>query len=107
MQTIASVGVKSFARVLGAIYGAISLVVIPVTLIAGLASVVSGDKSALWAIGMIALSVCAPLFYAGMGFLLGAFMAWLYNVTAKWTGGFQIEVQPATPAASTNRVGLI
>jgi hypothetical protein len=42
-----------------------------------------------------------PVFYGAMGFVFGAIGALLYNLLAKWVGGFEFELEARTtlPAA--------
>ena len=42
---------------------------------------------------MIFLSVL----YAVMGFVVGVIGAWVYNLLAKWIGGFELEFEPPAP----------
>ncbi|MFC1648565.1 hypothetical protein ACFL1B_03820 [Nanoarchaeota archaeon] len=37
--------------------------------------------------------VVMPIFYAILGFLIGALGAWLYNILAKKIGGIQLELK--------------
>jgi hypothetical protein len=100
MHRIKSVGVLSVAKVMGITYGCIGLIIIPFALIGGLASVVSGQKEGeIGGVVFLLFAVLAPVFYGGMGFLTGALTAWLYNVTAKWTGGIELDLQPPQSAA--------
>jgi len=99
MQVVKSVGVLSCAKIMGAIYAALGLLFLPFFLIAGVASMASGEKeSAFAAIGFVTLAILAPVFYGILGLVAGALGAWLYNVFAGWLGGVQIELQPISPA---------
>jgi|SRR5208337_3754890 len=103
MHIVRSVGVMSVAKIMGMVYGCLGLIFIPFFLIAGLAgSFASQDKSAFpfaGAIG-IAFSIFAPLVYGGMGFVFGAISALIYNLVAKWVGGFELELVLKPPAFS-------
>ena len=109
MHSIKSVGILSFAKMMGAVYGALGLIVIPIVIVAGLISMASGEREgALAGIGFLALGILAPIFYGGMGFLMGALMAWVYNLMAKWVGGIQIELRPLSPRnPAASQFGLI
>jgi hypothetical protein len=74
------------------IYGCLGLVFIPFALIGGLASFARG-AGAIGGIGFLALAILAPVFYAGMGFLMGAITALIYNLAAKWMGGIEIQLE--------------
>jgi hypothetical protein len=40
------------------------------------------------------LGIVAPFLYGAMGFVFGALGAWIYNLTAKWLGGIEIQLEP-------------
>ena len=94
MRTIKSVGVLSVAKIMGAIYAVMGLLFMPLFLLVGLAgSMAGGHSNPFGAIGGLFLGILAPVFYGGMGFVMGALSAFLYNVMAKWLGGIEVEVQ--------------
>ena len=99
MQSIRSVGVLSCAKTMGAVYGLLGVLFIPVFLIAsmaGFASKSSGSGGALAGIGMLAMAIIMPFLYAAIGFVAGAITAWFYNLVAKVTGGIQLEMGTPT-----------
>ena len=105
MYTLRSVGVLSCAKMMGAIYGALGLLFLPIFLLGGFASMFAGKGSeTVPGIMMMAFGILAPFIYGAMGFVMGAFMAWIYNVFARWLGGIQMGltaevVAPTTPPA--------
>ena len=56
---------------------------------------------------MVAFGIFAPVFYGGLGFLFGAFGAWVYNQIAQRLGGIQIELQQIPESTKSNEFGLI
>ena len=93
MYTLRSVGVLSCAKIMGAIYGSLGLIFLPFLLLGGFASLLLGRGSeAMSGIAMLALAVLAPIFYGALGFVMGAFTAWIYNLFARWLGGVQLEL---------------
>jgi len=52
------------------------------------------------------LGLLLPVGYGVMGFVMGAFTAWIYNVVARRIGGLQLELKPAA-ANSQSNLGLI
>jgi len=95
---------------MGAVYGAMGLLAIPIALVAGFASLASGQQTgAMSGIAFVAFGLFAPFFYGGLGFVFGALGAWVYNLMAKWLGGIQIELgePPAANLATTCQVGLV
>jgi hypothetical protein len=95
MHIIKSVGVLSVAKVMGAIYGAMGLIFMPIFLLAGIAGSFAGGRgAALGAAGALVLAVLFPILYGAIGFVAGAIGALLYNVFAKWLGGIELELQP-------------
>src|SRR5439155_7098400 len=101
MRTITSVGVLSVAKIMGAIYAVIGLILLPFFLLASLiGSMAGGHDNPLGAIGGLVFGLFAPIFYGVLGFVFGAIGAFLYNFMAKWLGGIEVQVQPASPPAS-------
>ena len=100
MRIIKSVGVLSVAKIMGLIHGALGLILMPLFLLAGVLGMATGGGHAAISgvVGMV-LAVMIPVLYGGLGFIMGAISALLYNVFAKWAGGIEVEVQ-TTPAAS-------
>ncbi len=102
MSTLRSVGVLSCAKIMGAIYGCLGLIFVPVFLLVGFGSLMFGKSpDSLSGVGMLALSLLLPILYGVMGFVMGAFTAWLYNVFARWLGGIQMDLNSGleTPPA--------
>jgi hypothetical protein len=106
VQKIRSVGVLSCAKMSCVIYGCLGLLFIPIALIAGLAGLASGQKGGmLGGIGLFAIAILAPVFYAALGFVSGAISALVYNLAAKWMGGIEIQLEAAAVVA-THPAGL-
>ncbi|HTA49931.1 MAG TPA: hypothetical protein VK930_10795 [Verrucomicrobiae bacterium] len=107
MHIIKSVGVLSVAKILGLIYGCMGLIVAPFFLLMGLMGSALGQQqnspfAGAFGVGFgIGLAVLAPVLYGAMGFVMGAIGALLYNLFAKWVGGFELEmeVRPQTLTA--------
>ena len=84
--------------VLGVLYGILSLLVVPCVLLAA----ALGSKTGVPALGIFlgaGLAILLPVLYAAAGFIGGIIGAALYNLIAKWTGGFEFEVRDLAPAA--------
>jgi len=108
MRKIKSVGVLSCAKIFGAMYACMGLLVIPIVLLGGLATLFSGQgKQALGGIVFLLIGIAAPLFYGAMGFLFGALTAWLYNIMAGWLGGIQIEIEESAGSIATSSTSPI
>jgi hypothetical protein len=86
MRHIKSFNVLQTAKVLGALYFALGLVFLPFVVLSILTA--RGGPS----LGSLALAVFSPLIYGVLGFVLGALVAWLYNIIAKQLGGIEVEV---------------
>src|SRR5262249_9458205 len=104
MQQIKSVDVMSVAKVFGVMYGGIALIFIPFFLLAGVGTMFAGKQAAVGGVGFIIFALLAPFIYGAMGFIMGALMAWIYNLVAGRFGGIMIELQPVQP---TNNIGLV
>ena len=102
MHILKSVGIMSVAKITGLLYGCMGLIFAPLFLIIGLVGAFAGQKDVPFAgaIGVV-LAILMPVAYGIMGFIMGAIGAWLYNLLAKWAGGFELEfeIRPAGPAA--------
>jgi hypothetical protein len=67
----------------------------------GIVAAASGEKEALLLIIVgVVFMVLVPLLYGGMGFAMGALMAWLYNVVARRIGGLEIDIETGPAAAA-------
>ena len=77
--------------VLGILYGILSLVIVPFFLLAAVfGSKAGGPSPAIFGVGF---AIVFPVLYAVLGFIGGVISAALYNLIAKWTGGFEFETQ--------------
>lgn len=96
MQVIKSVGVLSVAKIFGLLYGCMGLIFVPIFLIMALAGAMAGPKEfPLGGVLGIVLAFVVPIFYGGMGFVMGAAGALLYNLIAGWIGGFEVLLELA------------
>ncbi|SRR5579872_4676386 len=107
MHVLKSVGVMSVAKMMGILYGCLGLIFIPFFLIFAMAGTLAGQKEVPFAgvIGIV-LAVAMPVLYGVMGFVTGAIGAALYNLLAKWLGGFELELE-IRPAGVTAPYPLI
>src|SRR2546422_10548147 len=84
MRTITSVGELSVAKIMGAIYAVIGLILSPFFLLASLiGSMAGGPDDPLGAIGVMIFGLFAPIFYAVLDFVFVATVASLYNSMPK------------------------
>lgn len=98
MQIIKSVGVLSVAKIWGAIYLVLGLLLAPILLLASMFGAMFGQHAnPLGAIGGVAMAIIVPIFYGGIGFIFGAIGAALYNLMAKLLGGIEVEVELPIP----------
>jgi len=94
VYTIKSVSVISVAKIMGAIYGALGLLFLPLMVVAGIAGSLAGGKAAaLGVMGGLILAILFPIVYAIVGFVAGAIGALLYNLFANWVGGIELQLQ--------------
>jgi hypothetical protein len=83
--------------VLAILYGILSLIMVPFFLIAVLLGGKTGGAGpAIFGLGF---AIVLPIVYAAAGFVGGIIMAALYNLVARWTGGFEFECRDLTPGA--------
>ncbi len=103
MYSLRSVDVLSCAKMMGAIYGCLGLVLLPLFLLAGVAALMSGQDSASFSgAAMLFFAILAPIIYGAMGFVIGALMAWIYNLVARRIGGMKLELKPVAANAQSN-----
>jgi len=94
MRIVKSVGVLSAAKILGTLYACIGLIFVPFGMIIALAgSAVGGQSSLLAGISGVVLAIFLPLLYGAFGFVGGLIGALLYNLVARWVGGFELELE--------------
>jgi hypothetical protein len=94
MHIVKSVGVLSVAKIMGMIYGCMGLIFAPLFLLIGLmGSALGRQNSPLAGIFGVGFAVLMPVLYGVMGFVVGAISALLYNLFAKWVGGFELELE--------------
>ena len=107
MYSLRSVNVMSCAKMMGAIYGGLGLILLPVLLLGGFAGLLFGRNSpdSPGAV-MLVLAILAPLFYGALGFVMGALAGWIYNLVTRQIGGIRLELKPIVSSAPAN-LGLI
>ncbi len=102
MHIVKSFGVMSVAKIMGLMYACMGLLFAPFFLLIGLLGSMAGqEKSPFAGIFGVVIAILLPFFYGALGFIGGAIGALLYNLFAKWVGGFEVEVElrPTTPVA--------
>ncbi len=84
-------------KVLAVLYGFMGLIFLPFFVLAGLLGAFAGhDQSGSGALAagfMLIMGIFMPIAYAVMGFIFGVLGAALYNLIARWIGGFEVEVE--------------
>ena len=101
MHIVKSVGVLSVAKIMGLIYGCMGLIFAPIFLLIGVLGSFAGQSNGMFA-GLFSVvgAIFLPLFYGVLGFIAGAIGALLYNLFARWVGGFELELH-VTPGGLT------
>jgi hypothetical protein len=100
MYSIRSLDVSSCAKLMGAIYGCLALLVLPpLVLVSGFSFLLhESNPQPYWGLWLVLPVVLAPIVYGLIGFLMGALTAWVYNFAARRIGGIQLELRPAVPS---------
>jgi hypothetical protein len=94
MHIVKSVGVLSVAKIMGLIYGCMGLIFAPFFLLIGALGAAFGQQnSPLAGIFGVGFAILMPVLYGAMGFVMGAIGALLYNLFARWVGGFELEME--------------
>lgn len=87
-------------KVTGAIYGGMSLLIVPFVALAMVVGAFAKSKEAGIAIVLaLGLILVLPVVYGLMGFVMGALMAVVYNFVSRWIGGIVMELVPADTAS--------
>ena len=85
-QKIHRIAPLQFGKVLAVIYALFSIVFIPFMLITVFLEPKGSEHGLLFAIGM-------PILYIVIGFIGGIIGAFMYNLSAKWVGGIEIDIE--------------
>jgi len=80
-KRITGLAVMQTGKMLAALYGFLSIVILPFMLI----GIIANPRN----FPMLFMLLLYPI----MGFIGGIIMAALYNLSAKWIGGFEISVE--------------
>ncbi len=89
-QRIRRFGVGQTAKMLGALYTLVGVVLIPIFLIVAM---YAPDQAGFG----VGVAVALPLIYGAIGFVFTAIGCLIYNLVAGWIGGIEIEIeQPAS-----------
>ena len=87
-------------KILGVLYGCMGLIFLPFIALAGVAGAfaqhaqsTAAVPAALTAGLLFVVAIFMPIAYAVMGFVIGIVGAAIYNLIARWIGGFEIEVE--------------
>ena len=90
MKKLKSVGVLSVGKLSAALYAILGLVF--GAMLALLSLIIPADVGFPRFLGFGAI-ILFPLLYGGMGFMFGLLAAFLYNISAKYTGGIEMKIE--------------
>jgi hypothetical protein len=93
IHRVRHIGVAQLAKTMGVLDLLIGLVFAVCFYIIG-SMTPGGEMAKAFPMGGIGVVILIPLLYGFFGFLVGALIAWLYNVVAGWVGGVEIDLQP-------------
>jgi len=108
------IAVVQFALVAAVIYGLIGILlgvvwwlVLGPIMIAGVKTGVSAPGvAAMTGLGFFAI-IFFPIIYGVIGFIAGLLYAALYNLAARWTGGFELTLDPVAPVTTVTSVTTV
>ena len=101
-MVIRRIGVLSLAKIMGVLYAGLGLVIgicfALVTMLGGGAAMMGGQDGGAAAGGLmmgmgLGMAIAAPIFYGLIGFIGGLLTGWLFNLSAGFVGGLEIETQ--------------
>ena len=103
MVRLRSIGVLSAAKIFAVVQAAIGVLVGFIFLLVGVVgAAIAPGRQKLGMIGIIVIAVLMPVFYAVLGFVMGAIWAFVYNLAADSIGGLELEFETvAAPAFPT------
>ncbi|HZH29224.1 MAG TPA: hypothetical protein VEY11_00400 [Pyrinomonadaceae bacterium] len=102
LMTVKRIGVLSLAKMQGVVMAVIGLII---GLIYGIFFMIfsavimssggrgSGASAAGGVVGGLAMMILMPIFYAVLGFGIGALSAFIYNIAARSIGGVELELE--------------
>ena len=94
MQKIKSLGVLSVGKIMGILYAAMGLLIVPFFLLFSALGVLAGERASGFGLAAaIVVTFFIPIFYGVIGFVGGVICAFLYNLVAERFGGIEIELQ--------------
>jgi hypothetical protein len=102
LMTVKRIGVLSLAKMqgvvmavvglmIGLIYGSILMILSAVMMSSGERG--AGSAAAGGVVGGLAIMILMPIFYAVLGFGIGALSAFVYNIAARSIGGVELELE--------------
>src|SRR5437763_16713328 len=84
MHVIKSVGVLSCAKIAGAIQAAMGIIFMPFFVLAGLVGAFENTETdGVSSLVFVVFAIFFPVFYGGLGFLIGALRALAYDPASK------------------------
>jgi Ca2+/Na+ antiporter len=95
MATLKKIGVLSLAKIYGSMMAVMGLIIgILMAIFYMTIPNLSGIPGSMMSYGLFGLwsIIFLPLFYGVLGFSVGAFTAWVYNLAAKHLGGLELEL---------------
>ena len=90
IQRIRRLGIGQMAKVMGALYFLIGILIAAIMGLFGSMIPTAGEGSTALFGG--AFLIAMPVLYGLFGLVSGALIAWLYNVVAGFTGGIEMDL---------------
>ena len=94
-KSLKNIAPLQLGKVLGALYGCVSLIIVPFVILAAFV-MPKGDHGSAFP-GLLFL-IFIPVIYAIIGFVGGIITAAIYNLLASFTGGIHFTVEDVPPA---------
>lgn len=93
IHRVRHIGVAQLAKTMGVLDALLGLVFAVCFFLIG-SMVPSSGLGKAFPMGGIGVVILIPLLYGFFGYIVGALIAWLYNVVAGWVGGVELDLQP-------------
>jgi ribose/xylose/arabinose/galactoside ABC-type transport system permease subunit len=99
IHRVRRIGVAQLAKTMGVLDLLIGLV-FAVCFFIFASMMPKGQLGQAFPMGGMAMLIFLPLLYGFFGYVIGALIAWLYNLVAGWVGGVELDLEPVEPSAT-------
>jgi len=96
MYIVKSVGVHSLGRIMCGMHAVLGLILAPFLGAVVMGSVAGGKGAPIGAAGVLLVVIVCPILFSLLGFVAGTVAGSLYNLSARWLGGIELNCERLT-----------